>query len=90
MNPLQEKLIEIRDDIDAISLTVLKKMTPYEWREYIRMNLESLVNLTLEEAKKAVPEAWNKTVAPDCNCNMCYAHDKCRQQTLEALDEMKL
>lgn len=81
MNPLQEKLNET---VDGIAYYFYGNGT----KEQLADALISLVNETLEEAKKAVPEAedWISEVYQKDAKNW----NTCRQQTLEALDKMKI
>lgn len=104
MNPLQEKLNSeasvfwneiakyLPKSIERSALGDEKIFTAFrlaypEIRNY-------LVNLTLEEAKKAVPKEENITEWSGQNNhdspNYKTGHNDCRQQTLEALDKMKL
>lgn len=76
MNPLQEKLNEMIEFYRENFYTM----------DNFEEELTALVNLTLEEAKKAVADDW-KQWGKD---GEILAYQKCRQQTLEALDKMKL
>ena len=82
MNPLQEKLNEVVDDMreyfDLAKASAGKPMSAGRWLE---IKLQAIINLTLEEAKKAVREG---IIADDDNSDMNLT------QTLEALDKMKL
>lgn len=93
MNPLQEKLNELiemripekivaKADDEQYLADITREMMIYTYRK----DFTDLINLTLEEAKKAVPEFANQFGM----VGEMLAYDKCRQQTLEALDKMKL
>lgn len=54
-------------------------------KHFIRSSLQKAINDERERCLGCVPESWPPGEYKDCNCNMCWAFNKCRQEVINKI-----